>query len=115
MMKLILEAKDLRKAYGDRELFHYLAYTAILSYYWYVWGLYRESSGVIMGEGLYHWRNTAKRFSAYLLEHDQHDQLNGHEQFETRIQAVHQGISRKILSKGNVLDHFSPPPNRSAR
>ena len=75
-------AEDFIRAYWGEDLTpermrHFLAYAALMAYYWYVWGLYRESSGVIMGEGLYHWRNTAKRFSAYLLEHDQHDQLNG--------------------------------------
>lgn len=52
---------------SDRELFHYLAYTAILSYYWYVWALYREACGAVMGESLYNWRMMAKRYSRYLI------------------------------------------------
>ncbi len=52
----------------DRQLFHYLAYTAILSYYWYVWALYREACGAVMGESLYNWHVMAKRYSKYLVE-----------------------------------------------
>lgn len=51
----------------DAQLFHYLAYTAILSYYWYVWALYREASGAVMGESLYNWHIMAKRYSKYLV------------------------------------------------
>ena len=52
----------------DAQLFHYLAYTAILSYYWYVWALYREACGAVMGESLYNWHVMAKRYSKYLAE-----------------------------------------------
>lgn len=52
----------------DAQLFHYLAYTAILSYYWYVWALYREACGAVMGENLYNWHVMAKRYSKYLVE-----------------------------------------------
>lgn len=52
----------------DVQLFHYLAYTAILSYYWYVWALYREACGAVMGESLYNWHVMAKRYSDYLTE-----------------------------------------------
>lgn len=50
----------------ETQLFHYLAYTAIVSYYWYVWALYRESCGAIMGESLYNWHVMAKKYSEYL-------------------------------------------------
>lgn len=50
------------------QLFHYLAYTAIVSYYWYIWALYREACGAIMGESLYNWHVMAKRYSKYLVE-----------------------------------------------
>ena len=53
---------------SDKELFHYLAYTAILSYYWYVWALYREACGAVMGESLYNWHVMANRYSQYLVE-----------------------------------------------
>ncbi len=55
----------------DAQMFHYLAYTAILSYYWYVWALYREACGAVMGESLYNWRVMARRYSKYLVKnHD---------------------------------------------
>ena len=53
---------------SNEMLFHYLAYTAVLSFYWYVWALYRESCGAVMGESLYNWRVMAKRYSDYLVE-----------------------------------------------
>ncbi len=52
----------------ETQLFHYLAYTAIVSYYWYVWALYREACGAVMGESLYNWHIMAKRYSKYLVE-----------------------------------------------
>ena len=52
----------------DAQLFHYLAYTAVLSYYWYVWALYREACGAVMGESLYNWHVMAKRYSRYLVD-----------------------------------------------
>ena len=53
---------------NSRLTFHYLAYTAVISYYWYVWALYRESCGAVMGESLYNWRVMAKRYSDYLIK-----------------------------------------------
>ncbi len=47
---------------------HYLAYVAILSFYWCVWALYREACGAVMGESLYNWHVMAKRYSGYLVE-----------------------------------------------
>ncbi len=52
----------------EAQMFHYLAYTAILSYYWYVWALYREACGAVMGESLYNWHVMAKKYSRYLVE-----------------------------------------------
>lgn len=54
--------------YNDTLNFHYLAYTAIISYYWYVWALYREACGAVMGESLYNWHVMAKKYSKYLVE-----------------------------------------------
>lgn len=51
---------------SEEEMFHYLAYTAIVSYYWYVWALYREACGAVMGESLYNWHVMARRYSKYL-------------------------------------------------
>ena len=52
----------------EAQLFHYLAYTAILSFYWYVWALYREACGAVMGASLYNWHVMAKRYSKHLVE-----------------------------------------------
>ena len=54
--------------YSDTLRFHYLAYTAIVSYYWYVWALYREACGAVMGESLYNWHMMAKKYSRYLAD-----------------------------------------------
>ena len=52
--------------FNESLLFHYLAYTAILSFYWYTWALYREACGAIMGESLYNWHLMAERYARYL-------------------------------------------------
>lgn len=48
-------------------IYHYMAYTALISYYWFVWALYRESCGAVMGESLHNWYVMAKRYSKYLV------------------------------------------------
>lgn len=55
-------------SYSDKMLFHFFAYVAIVSYYWFVWALYRESCGGVMGESLHNWYVMAKRYSKYLCE-----------------------------------------------
>lgn len=57
-----------QEEYNDKLLFHYLAYTAIVSYYWYVWALYREACGAVIGEYLHNWYSMAKKYSRYLVE-----------------------------------------------
>lgn len=47
--------------------FHFMAYTAIIAYYWFVWALYRESCGAVMGESLENWRKMAERYVDHLL------------------------------------------------
>lgn len=66
-------ARDFVKEYCQEEfsnkmLFHYFAYTALVSYYWFVWALYRESCGGVMGESLHNWYVMAKRYSDYLCK-----------------------------------------------
>lgn len=56
------------EAADEKQVFHHLAYTAILSYYWYVWALYREACGAVMGDSLYNWHQMAKRYSKYLVK-----------------------------------------------
>lgn len=67
------EAKEFIRMYcgtdvSDMRISHYLAYTSLIALYWYVWALYRESIGAIMGEGIYRWRRVAKQYSQYLIE-----------------------------------------------
>ena len=52
--------------YNESTQFHYLAYVAIVAYYWFVWALYREACGGVMGESLHNWYVMAKRYSDYL-------------------------------------------------
>ncbi len=47
--------------------FHYMAYTAIIAYYWFVWAMYREFCGAVMGDALPNWREMAYRYADYLL------------------------------------------------
>lgn len=46
--------------------FHYMAYVAIIAYYWFVWAMYRESCGANMGDALSSWRTMAERYATYL-------------------------------------------------
>lgn len=47
--------------------FHYMAYTAIIAYYWFVWALYRESCGANMRTVLKSWHGMAVKFTEYLI------------------------------------------------
>ena len=51
----------------EAQVFHHLAYAAVIAFYWYVWALFRDSSGVVMGEGLYNWRTAAKKYTRFLI------------------------------------------------
>ena len=48
--------------------FHFMAYVAIIAYYWFVWAMYRESCGADMGNALENWRAMAVKYADYLLE-----------------------------------------------
>lgn len=54
-------------SYTPERFFHFMAYTAIIAYYWFVWAMYRESCGAIMGEALDNWRNMAEKYAEHLL------------------------------------------------
>lgn len=58
----------LQDDYNESNRFHFLAYTAIIAYYWFVWAMYRESCGANMGESLAIWRDMAIKYVEYLLE-----------------------------------------------
>ena len=67
------DAENFIKEYlGDNDnaknRFHFMAYTAIIAYYWFVWALYRESCGAVMGESLYNWYKMAEKYADYLLK-----------------------------------------------
>ena len=47
--------------------FHFMAYVAIIAYYWFVWALYREASGTPMPEARDLWHAMARRYVKYLL------------------------------------------------
>lgn len=53
--------------YSDKSEFHYLAYAAIVSYYWFVWAIYREACGAVMGESLHNWYVMARDYSSFLV------------------------------------------------
>ncbi|MFR0544728.1 sugar phosphate nucleotidyltransferase [Limosilactobacillus reuteri] len=66
------DAKSFIKKYLDgndneENEFHFMAYTAIIAYYWFVWALYRESCGAVMGESLYNWYKMSEKYANYLL------------------------------------------------
>lgn len=48
--------------------FHFMAYVAIIAYYWFIWALYRESCGAVMGESLYNWYKMSEKYANYLLK-----------------------------------------------
>lgn len=50
----------------EQKEFHYMAYTAIIAYYWFVWAMYRESCGANMGDALPNWREMAVKYADYL-------------------------------------------------
>lgn len=52
---------------NEKTRFHFMAYTAIIAYYWFVWAMYRESCGAVMGEALTNWKNMAQKYADYLI------------------------------------------------
>lgn len=58
----------LREEYTEEREFHYMAYVAVIAYYWFVWAMYRESCGANMGEALGNWREMAERYAGELID-----------------------------------------------
>lgn len=58
----------LQDSYTEKRYYHFWAYTAIIAYYWYVWALYRESCGVVMGDALINWRDMAEKYADHILD-----------------------------------------------
>ena len=48
--------------------FHFMAYVSVIAYYWFVWALYRESCGAVMGQALENWRFMAEKYADRLLQ-----------------------------------------------
>lgn len=58
----------LGESFNDTKEFHFLAYVAIIAYYWFVWAMYRESCGANMGESLSNWKKMAVKYADYVLK-----------------------------------------------
>lgn len=58
----------LGKDYTEKGEFHYLAYVAIIAYYWFIWAIYREACGANMGEELNNWKLMAEKYSDYVIK-----------------------------------------------
>lgn len=56
----------LAEGWSEKKEFHFMAYTALIAYYWFVWAMYRESCGANMGEALSNWREMALKYAEYL-------------------------------------------------
>lgn len=67
------QARRLIAVYLDRaprpeELRHFMAYGAVMSYYWFCWALYQESVGKNVGEWLYSWYRHTKLYGREALK-----------------------------------------------
>ena len=51
----------------EQKEFHFMTYTALIAYYWFVWAMYRESCGANMGQAVNCWRSMAEKFADHLL------------------------------------------------
>lgn len=56
------------RALTDEELFHCVAYTAVISFHWFVWALYKDACGESVGDFLYYYYRYAKLFGAKAAE-----------------------------------------------
>ncbi|MGN0299221.1 MAG: phosphotransferase [Lachnospiraceae bacterium] len=54
---------------NERLMFHFMAYTAIIAYYWFVWAFYRKSCGAKVDEVLKKWYDMAVKYTDYLMAH----------------------------------------------
>lgn len=41
---------------------HYIAYIALCSFYWYIWALYKESQGNVLGQDLFKWYKKSNKY-----------------------------------------------------
>lgn len=52
----------------EKEQGHYLGYTAMAAYHWYLWALYQEAMGRIIGNSMYIWYKNARLYAKHALE-----------------------------------------------
>jgi thiamine kinase-like enzyme len=53
---------------GEKELRHFVAYRGLIMYYWFVWAVRQESQGVVVGEWLKLWYETAEENSLLAMK-----------------------------------------------
>lgn len=53
---------------SDTDRFHCIAYTALASFYWFVWALYKDACGDPVGEYLYLWYKYTKSYGKVAME-----------------------------------------------
>ena len=53
----------LQDSWTEEREFHFMAYIAIIAYYWFVWAMYRESCGANMGSALPNWHDMALKYA----------------------------------------------------
>ena len=53
----------LQQSWSEAGEFHFMAYTAIIAYYWFVWAMYRESCGADMRGVLESWLSMARKYA----------------------------------------------------
>ncbi len=58
----------LQDDYTEVKYEHFMIYTALIAYYWFVWAMYRESCGASMPEALAAWRDMAIKYADYLTK-----------------------------------------------
>lgn len=54
--------------YSEAKEEHFMSYVALIAYYWFLWALYKQAIGAVMGEVLYNWYYMAKKYSNYVLK-----------------------------------------------
>lgn len=51
-------------------IFHFMAYIAIIAYYWFVWAMYRKSCGADVGDSMKAWHLMAMKYADHLCGND---------------------------------------------
>ncbi|MGI6180391.1 phosphotransferase family protein, partial [Butyricicoccus intestinisimiae] len=49
-------------------IFHFMAYTAIIAYYWFVWAMYRKSCGADVDDSMKAWYFMAVKYAEHLCD-----------------------------------------------